>query len=86
VLTRAVGTEPSVEVDVESFGIEAGDVYILCSDGLTEMLPDDEIAAVLVAYGAELRHAADELVARANANGGVDNISVILVRAAASAA
>ena len=86
VLTRAVGTESTVQVDVESFRAEPGDVYVLCSDGLSEMLDDGEIAAVLFGFGETLRAAADELVRRANENGGTDNVSVILVRAAAESA
>jgi protein phosphatase len=84
ILTRALGTEPEVAVDLDTLATRAEDVYLLCSDGLTEMLDDSEIAAVIVAFGATLRVAADELVRRANANGGVDNVSVILVRQAAS--
>ena len=84
ILTRALGSEPAVEVDLDTHATQPEDVYLLCSDGLTEMLDDAEIAAVLVGFGGPLRAAADELVRRANANGGVDNVSVILVRAPAS--
>ena len=80
VLTRAVGTEPELDVDVETFDVAAGDVYLLCSDGLTEMVSDDVIESVLCAPDAQARAAADELVRRANENGGVDNVSVILAR------
>jgi protein phosphatase len=83
ILTRALGTEPGVDIDLETHATARGDVYLLCSDGLTEMLEDAEIAEVLADFGATLRSAADELVRRANDNGGVDNVSVILVRAAA---
>ena len=83
ILTRALGTEPIVEVDLDTHPTQPEDLYLLCSDGLTEMLPDVEIAAILVVFGALLLDAADELVRRANANGGVDNVSVILVRTAA---
>ena len=84
ILTRALGSEPNVEVDLDTHATQPEDLYLLCSDGLTEMLPDVEIAAVLVAFGSRLRDAADELVRRANANGGVDNVSIILVRTAAA--
>jgi protein phosphatase len=85
ILTRALGTEPDVKIDLETHATVPGDVYLLCSDGLTEMLEDAEIASVLAGCGAALRSAADDLVRRANANGGIDNVSVILVRAAAEA-
>jgi protein phosphatase len=82
ILTRALGSEAAVNIDLDTYETEPGDVYLICSDGLTEMLDDSEIAAVLVGFGSTLRSAADELVRRANANGGVDNVSVILVRTA----
>lgn len=82
VLTRAVGIDPAVSADVHTLRIQAGDVYLLCSDGLTDMLSDREIQAVLVSSDARLESVADQLVQRANEKGGIDNISVILVRAA----
>lgn len=86
ILTRALGSEREVDIDLDTYETRPGDVYLLCSDGLTEMLEDSEIAAVLVGFGATLRSAADELVRRANENGGVDNVSVILVRAGGGSA
>jgi serine/threonine protein phosphatase PrpC len=80
VLTRAVGSEAGVQIDLNTFETAPGDVYLLCSDGLTEMLPDSDIAALLATRGATLAQAADALVEEANACGGVDNISVILAR------
>jgi PPM family protein phosphatase len=82
ILTRALGTEASVEIDVATHDCEAADIWLLCSDGLTEMLDDPEIASVVAKPSATLQEIADELVRRANDNGGVDNVSVILVRAA----
>jgi serine/threonine protein phosphatase PrpC len=84
ILTRALGTDAHVDADLDTFDTAPGDVYLLCSDGLTEMLADVEIGGVLAAFGASLDAAADELVRRANENGGVDNISVILVRVGAA--
>ena len=81
ILTRALGTEPEVEVDLATHQCERGDVWLLCSDGLTEMLDDLEIARVVAEPAATLQEIADELVRRANGAGGVDNVSVILVRA-----
>lgn len=80
VLTRAVGIDPAVEADVRSFEVEAGDVYLLCSDGLTDMVIDTEIGETLRACGPEVAATAQRLVEQANESGGLDNISVILAR------
>ena len=77
VITRAVGTEASVEVDVETIQPEPGDLYILCSDGLTDMVPDAPIARVVADARAEPEAVARELVAAANRAGGIDNITVV---------
>jgi protein phosphatase len=79
VITRALGPEHTVEVDTRSFHARAGDVYLLCSDGLTTMLGEDEIADTLRSADV-LRKAGEALVAAANAAGGRDNITVVLVR------
>jgi protein phosphatase len=81
ILTRALGSEPAVEIDLHTHAAQPGDLYLLCSDGLTEMLEDAEIAAVLSGAGESLHGIAEALVERANANGGVDNVSVVLARA-----
>lgn len=78
-LTRAVGVAATVVPDLTVSAIHEGDVYLLCSDGLTEMLPDAAIAEVLAALGANPRLAAEHLVDLANDRGGVDNISVVIV-------
>jgi len=77
VITRALGTDP--DVDVDTFTVEGhdGDVFVLCSDGLTDMIGDDEIGDVLVEQRASLDEAANELVRRANKAGGQDNITVV---------
>jgi protein phosphatase len=80
VLTRAVGIDPDVEADVQSSTVEPGDIYLLCSDGLTDMVVDDEIEATLSDCGSHVRLAAKRLVDQANARGGLDNISVIVAR------
>ena len=79
VLLRALGAHPDVEVDVDEVGIFPGDVLLLCSDGLTRMVTEPEIAGTLQA---ETRPAAaaQKLVDLANGNGGMDNITVIVVR------
>jgi protein phosphatase len=79
VITRALGPELTVEVDTRSFRARAGDVYLLCSDGLTTMLAEEEIAAVLRAHP-PLREAGEALIAAANEAGGRDNITVVLLR------
>ncbi len=79
-VTRALGIEPDVVVDVCEEPVQTGDIYLLCSDGLNDMVKDEEIHLTLSKYSANLVEAADELVAQANEKGGKDNISVILVR------
>ena len=77
-ITRAVGTERTIEPDVFELVAEPGDLFLLCSDGLTDMLSENEIAAVLLEADRDPKAAADALVAAANANGGEDNITVVL--------
>jgi serine/threonine protein phosphatase PrpC len=78
-LTRALGTEESVSVDADEIELFPGDSLLLCSDGLTRMVPEDEIAAILTQIPS-VRIAAERLVSRANEHGGQDNITVIVVR------
>ncbi len=82
VLTRALGPHPQVLVDTAEHSIEPGDVILLCSDGLTRMLDDEELAGTVGAYD-EPQRAADKLVELAKENGGTDNITVVIVRVAA---
>jgi serine/threonine protein phosphatase PrpC len=79
VITRALGPEGSVEVDTRSYRARRGDVYLLCSDGLTTMLSEDTIAAILL-DNPHLRDAGEALIAAANDAGGRDNITVLLLR------
>jgi len=79
-VTRAVGIEPEVEADINTFDAREGDTYLLCSDGLNDMVEDEDIYLTLSSLGANLPLAANQLVQMANDNGGRDNISVILVR------
>lgn len=76
-LTRALGVMATVEVEVHVHAVAPGDLYLLCSDGLTDMLDDADLAELLAAPGS-LEQKATALVAAANAQGGRDNISVIL--------
>ncbi len=80
VITRALGPEREVQVDVETFAARGGDVYLLCSDGLTSMIHEVGVRPVLERTSDDLEHAGRELVAAANAAGGRDNITVILFR------
>ena len=77
-ITRAVGTEPTVDVDAFSVDAVPGDLYLLCSDGLTDMLGEDEVEAVIEQAQGDPARAARALVAAANARGGEDNITVVL--------
>jgi protein phosphatase len=79
VITRALGPEGMVEVDTRSVRARPGDVYLLCSDGLTTMIGEDRIAEVLLAHP-RLRDAGEALIAAANEAGGRDNITVVLLR------
>jgi len=79
VITRALGMAEQTEVDVSAWDLEPGDICLVCCDGLTGMVPDDRIAEIL-AQEPELQEACQRLVDEANENGGVDNITVALVR------
>ena len=79
-VTRAVGIDGEVEVEIHVHEVQIGDIYLLCSDGLNDMVADDEIQSTLHAMQGNLPLAAGQLVQMANDNGGRDNVSVILVR------
>lgn len=77
-ITRALGISEEVEVDIADEDTEIGDIYLLCSDGLTDLVSDGEIAAMLTQNRDDLESAARMLVDMANHKGGTDNISVVL--------
>jgi protein phosphatase len=79
VITRALGPEPEVQVDTMTFRAQPGDVFLLCSDGLTTMLSDEDLLAILRREG-DLDRTARRLVKAANDRGGRDNITVVLFR------
>jgi protein phosphatase len=79
-VTRALGIDPSVDPEIHEYDAAPRDLYLLCSDGLCDMVSDDDIASTLRDLGANLELAAQQLVQMANDNGGRDNVSVILVR------
>ncbi|HXV59334.1 MAG TPA: Stp1/IreP family PP2C-type Ser/Thr phosphatase [Vicinamibacteria bacterium] len=79
VVTRALGGKPDLEVDVQSLSLDVDDRLLLCSDGLTTMLDDDEILEIVLGGDQGLSRA-NELVKAANESGGEDNITTILIR------
>ena len=78
-VTRALGVEDAVALEINEHEVEAGDCYLMCSDGLTDMVDDAEIASIL-GGAVPMEQKADSLVAAANEHGGRDNISVLLVQ------
>ena len=81
VILRALGMKPLVEVDVDRVQLEVSDVLLLCSDGLSSMVPDARIAELLRGVHGDLRLGVSQLVEAANAAGGLDNVTVVLVQA-----
>ena len=79
-VTRALGIDPSVEPEIHEYPVKPGDIYLLCSDGLCDMVEDEDIGMAVETLGRNLPLAAQQLVQMANDNGGRDNVSVILVR------
>jgi protein phosphatase len=79
-VTRALGVDPTVETEIAEHEVREGDIYLLCSDGLNDMVTDEEIALVLTTLAANLPLCATHLVQSANDNGGRDNVSVILAK------
>lgn len=79
-VTRAVGIEEVVATEMHVHEVEVGDIYLLCSDGLNDMVDDENIGGTLRALRANLTLAANQLIKMANENGGRDNVSVILVK------
>jgi len=78
VITRAVGTEPTVDVETLTVAAAPGDLYLICSDGLTDIVRDEQIAELIRGADHDLDAAAEALVAAANRAGGIDNITVVL--------
>ena len=80
VVTRALGGRADLLVDVQALTMVPGDVLLICSDGLTTMIPDDDISAILGRADGDIARAAKELVDEANDRGGEDNITVVLLK------
>jgi protein phosphatase len=79
-VTRAMGVDPVVDIEIHDYPVLPGDIYLLCSDGLNDMVEDEEIQLTLQMLSANLELAATHLIQMANDNGGRDNVSVILVK------
>lgn len=79
-VTRAVGIDAEVEPEIHVHDVQVGDIYLLCSDGLNDMVEDEDIQATLYAMQSNLPLATEQLIQMANDNGGRDNVSVILVK------
>lgn len=82
VVTRALGVDPEVDTEIQVYDVRPGDIFLICSDGLTDMVDDDTIGSSLAATRHDLHLTARNLVQLANDCGGRDNISVILARVA----
>ena len=80
IVTRALGVEPEVDVDIIEEPVQIGDIYLLCSDGLSDMVDSDQIRLTLEQFADNLNEGALALVEKANEAGGKDNISVVLAR------
>ncbi len=79
-VTRALGVEPTVDVEVHEFDVLPKDVYLLCSDGLPDMVEDEDIHLTISTFNANLDVAGKQLIELANDNGGRDNVSVMLAQ------
>jgi len=80
VVTRALGGRAEIDVEMQVHEAQSGDTLLLCSDGLTTMVPDSEIAQLLSETAADVEAAGRRLIAEANTRGGEDNITVLLLR------
>ena len=79
ILTRALGTEEHVQADMHFEGMQAGDRFLLCSDGLSGMVTDEQIAEILASETEDLGEIAEALIEAANQGGGLDNVTAVVV-------
>lgn len=77
-VTRALGVDQEVELELQIFDVAVGDVYLLCSDGLSDLVNDAEIEKILIEAGHNIARAANKLIEAANEQGGTDNVSVVI--------
>lgn len=80
ILTRGLGVEKKLDVELGSHPVEPGDLYLLCTDGLTNMIDDPGLAELLGEHGHDVQWAAEQLLHLALTGGGVDNVTVVLAR------
>lgn len=80
IITRALGTNKTVVADYFELNLKEDDIVLLCSDGLTNMVEDEEIAHILRQYQGDLKSAGQKLILRANDYGGKDNIAIVLIQ------
>jgi PPM family protein phosphatase len=83
-VTRALGVESNVEVEVQEVDVQKGDYFLMCSDGLPDMVEDEDIHLTISTFNNDVRTVGEQLIKLTNDNGGRDNVSVILVRVADS--
>lgn len=79
-VTRALGVENTVDVEIHEYPVNKGDYYLLCSDGLSDMVEDEDIHLTISTFGANLETIAKQLIQLSNDNGGRDNISIVLAQ------
>ena len=79
-VTRALGVDQVVDVDIKVLPVQKDDLYLLCSDGLSDMVEDEDIQLTINTFGANLETLAKQLILLSNDNGGRDNVSIVLVR------
>lgn len=79
-ITRSIGSHPQVDIDIEEGEGQVGDVYLLCSDGLTDGVPEDSLCTALSVAEKTPQEIAEDLVNAANEAGGTDNITVVVIR------
>ena len=80
VVTRALGMNPTVDVDVQQLEVQKGDQLLLCSDGLSDLVGDEELLSTVEEASGKLDQACSQLVQLANQRGGKDNITVLLIK------
>ena len=79
-VTRALGIEPTVELEIHEYSVQIGDIYLLCSDGLSDLVDDEDICFKAVEFRDNLDLMAEKLIKMANDHGGKDNISVVIAK------
>jgi len=79
-VTRALGVEPQVDVEIQEVDVRKGDYFLLCSDGLPDMVEDEDIQLTINTFGSNIDMIGEQLIKLTNDNGGRDNVSIIVVR------